>query len=120
MNITSGKEKEYTDWKANNVDSYGSGIFRYAERWAEMMEDAMDNGEKLEDIAKQTSHDADTEGVTGYMYGAAVSVLSLSWEHGEALRRWHNLDTQIGNEGEKANKNGGVLNPALVNTSFGE
>ena len=42
MNITSGKEKEYTDWKANNVDSYGSGIFRYAERWAEMMEDAMD------------------------------------------------------------------------------
>lgn len=35
-------------------------------------------------------------------------------EHGEELRRWHNLDTQIGDEGEKANKGKGVLNPAIM------
>ena len=34
--------------------------------------------------------------------------------HGEALRRWHNRDTQIGTEGDKANESGGVLNPALL------
>ena len=48
------------------------------------------------------------------MYGAAVSTLVAVWEHGEALRRWHNLKTQIGNEGERANASGGVLNPALL------
>ncbi|MDA8315367.1 MAG: hypothetical protein M0010_09365 [Actinomycetota bacterium] len=46
--------------------------------------------------------------------GAAVSVLASCWVHGEELRRWHNLDTQIGTEGEKANASGGVLNPALL------
>jgi len=49
------------------------------------------------------------------MYGASVSVLAKCWEHGEQLRRWHNLKTQLGNEGEKANEKGGVLNPALLN-----
>ena len=69
------------------------------------------------DVAKQTSHDADLEGITGFMYGCAVSILSKCWKHGEDLRRWHNLDTQIGNEGEKANESGGVLNPALLSVA---
>jgi len=34
------------------------------------------------------------------MYGAAVAILSKVWKHGEELRRWHNLKTQIGDEGE--------------------
>lgn len=60
------------------------------------------------------SHTADTEGVTGFMYGCAVTQLYWHWVHGEELRRWHNLDTQIGDEGEKANESGGVLNPAIL------
>jgi len=48
------------------------------------------------------------------MYGCAVVILSKCWEHGEALRRWHNKDTQIGDEGDRANESGGVLNPALL------
>ena len=99
----------------NNQDPYGNRCFTYARDWADLMEAEMAKGAKLEDIAKETSHKADTDGITGFMYGAAVSILSKVWEHGEQLRRWHNLDTQIGNEGEKANKSGGVLNPALLN-----
>lgn len=49
------------------------------------------------------------------MYGAAVAVLSKVWLYGERLRRWHNLATQRGNEGEKANQeDGAVLNPAII------
>jgi len=115
MNIAEGKQKEYADWKAKNTDPYGSEIFRYAEAWADLMELRMCDGEKLEDIAKDTSHQADTEGITGFMYGAAVAVLFHAWEHGEQLRRWHNLSTQIRNEGEEANKkDGAVLNPAVL------
>ena len=101
----------------NNQDSYGGGVYKFAESWANLMEKNLEGGEEFKDFAKETSHKADTDGITGFMYGAAVSVLSYCWEYGEQLRVWHNLGTQIGNEGEKANKGKGVLNPALLNIS---
>jgi len=99
---------------ANNTDGYGRAINSFAERWADAMEAAMAGGETLASCAQRTSRAADTEGITGFMYGAAVVGLSACWEHGEELRRWHNLDTQIGDEGERANESGGVLNPAML------
>lgn len=120
MKILSGMEPDYDDWKGKNTDPYGACVFRYAERWAEAMEAEMARGVELEAIAERTSHEADTEGVTGFMYGAAVSILAKVWEHGERLRRWHNLATQIGTEGERANENGGVLNPAILNVGPAE
>ena len=75
-----------------NNDPYGSGVVRYAERWANMMEQEMESGKSLIEIADATSNKADTEGITGYMYGCAVSILSQVWEHGEELRKWHNKE----------------------------
>lgn len=118
MNIKAGQEQVYADWREKNADPYGRRCFTYAEEWADLMEAQMTLGEEpidtIKRVAKDTSRTADTDGITGFMYGAAVSILSNAWQHGEALRRWHNLDTQIGTEGEKANKDGGVLNPALL------
>lgn len=115
--IKSFSLKDPDGWKQQvekNQDGYGSGVIRFAARWANLMEQKMAKGAKLKDIAEKTSHEADSEGITGFMYGCAVSILSQVWEHGEELRCWHNLDTQLGDEGEKANKSGGVLNPALL------
>lgn len=89
-----------------NNDPYGSCVVRYAERWANMMEQEMENGKTLIEIADATSHKADTEGITGYMYGCAVSILSQVWEHGEELRKWHNKE--YGYEGN------GTVNPAII------
>ena len=114
MRIKSGMEDDWAKTVENNDDPYGKAGVGFARRWAETMEKRLDAGEKLEDIAEPTSHEADTEGITGFMYGCAVSVLSACWEHGEDLRRWHNIDTQIGSEGEKANESGGCLNPAIL------
>lgn len=100
---------------ANNQSDYGACGMRYCARWAHAMEAEMSNGKKLEDIAEETSHTADTEGITGFMYGCAVSTLGHVWKHGEALRRWHNIKTQLGTEGEMANEKGGTLNPACLN-----
>lgn len=99
---------------AVNDDPYGKAGVSFAERWANLMEARIANGERLADIAQATCREADTEGITGFMYGCAVSILSKVWAHGEELRRWHNLDTQIHDEGERANESGGVLNPALL------
>lgn len=114
MQIKPGLESEYAIWRAANADDYSRRCFTYAEEWADMMEADMREGAKLADVAEKRSHDADTDGITGFMYGMAVAILAKAWVHGEELRRWHNLKTQIGREGEKANASGGVLNPALL------
>lgn len=112
------KDQEvYDSWKAKNSDPYGAAVFHYLEAWADLMEQKLEDGELLENIAEATSHEADTEGITGFMYGCAVSVLVQCWIHGERLRRWHNKKMQIGDEGDRANESGGVLNPALLNIS---
>lgn len=109
-------EVEWKKWRDSNKDPYGGCVIRYAEKWADIMEKAMEDGAALEDIAENASHEADTEGITGFMYGCAVQVLATVWEHGEELRKWHNLQYQIKDEGEKANADGGVLNPSILTT----
>ena len=105
----------WTTWREKNQDPYGGACVSYAERWARLMQARMSEGKLIAEVAEQASHDADVEGITGFMYGVAVSILAAVWEHGEALRLWHNLKCQIGNEGEKANdRDGAVLNPALL------
>lgn len=115
MSIQVKDQEEWDQWVANNSDSYGSGVCRFANRWAGLMQDEIAKGSSIADIAGRTSHDADTEGITGFMYGCAVQMLAHSWVYGEELRRWHNLDTQIGDEGQRANESGSVLNPAIIN-----
>ena len=100
--------------RAANTDPYGKDGIDFTERWANLMEEQIAEGKQLADIAKTTSHEANIDGITGFMYGCAVALLSECWVHGEELRRWHNLVTQIGTESEAANENGGVLNPALL------
>ncbi|MBL4951029.1 hypothetical protein JK635_02090 [Neobacillus sp. YIM B02564] len=98
--------KTYEDWKAKQKDDYSLACFRYAEKWADLMESEIDSGAKVKDIADRTSHEADTEGITGFMYGASVSILSQCWLHGEELRKWHNKEYEY--EGD------GVVNPAVL------
>lgn len=109
-------EAVWQSWRNNQQDEigYGVAIFTYAESWARLMQMEMANGQRLEDIANATSQEADVEGITGAMYGVAVAVLASCWKYGDQLRRWHNLDTQISDEGEKANETGGTLNPAFL------
>lgn len=107
-------ESGWQTFRANNADSYGGAVVTYAERLARLMQVEIAAGHKLEDVADRLSSEADIEGITGFMYGCAVSTLAQVWKHGEQLRRWHNLKTQIKDEGVKANEGGGVLNPAML------
>lgn len=127
MQIKIGQETDYATYqKLNSEDAYSARCVSYGEAWAKLLEaripaDATDAQVMriLVDHAKDDSHTADTDGITGFMYGAAVSGLAKFWKHGELLRRWHNKDIQIGDEGDRANESGGVLNPALLNVNVG-
>lgn len=123
LNATEAKladapEMEFSDseaWQQAVSISTVPGVITFAERWARLMQLEIANGQKLEDIAYTTTQEADTEGISGFMYGAAVSTLASCWKYGDQLRRWHNINTQLGDEGERANETGGTLNPALLN-----
>lgn len=110
MKFKPGMEEEYQRGYNNNLDPYGHAVYTYVERWAELMEAAVtQNGNAEEAIAlhaEDLSHEADTEGITGFMYGCAVSILSDCWKYGDILRKWHNKE--YGYEGD------GVVNPAII------
>ena len=108
MRIKKGMEEDYKIGLENNRDEYGSAVFRYAERWAELMEQDIDvtNIDYAMSKAEKRSHEADTEGITGFMYGCAVNILSQVWEYGESLRQWHN--------GKYGHYGDGVVNPAIL------
>lgn len=100
-------EKGYQEWvDAQNGHSYGLACFRYAEKWAELMESEIAQGKEIKYIAERLSHQADTEGITGFMYGVAVTILSNFWEYGAELRVWHNAKYNYDGDGE--------ANPALL------
>jgi hypothetical protein len=98
--------------------AYAACTIRFVEQWADEMERRMEySGQSVAEVAKAAADEVDRRpgmGITGFMYGWSVGCLAQVWEHGEALRRWHNLAAQIGNEGERANETGGVLNPAIL------
>ena len=96
----------YNDWKSKNTDGYGACIFKYAEGWAKLMQVEIANGKKLIECAESTSFQLGFLGITGFMYGAAVAILSKCWKHGEDLRKWHNKE--YNHEGD------GVVNPAIL------
>lgn len=94
--------------KEKNQDAYGGAVISYAERWAKLMQARMAGGQSLAECAEQASFDADVEGITGFMHGAAVSTLAGCWAHGDELRKWHNRKYDVNDE-EK-----GVVNPAVL------
>jgi hypothetical protein len=89
--------KDEVAWRksveVNAGSGYSSAVTRYAERWARFMEVKIAAGAAVADCADECSHLADDEGITGFMYGCAVSILAQVWTHGEDLRRWHNKST---------------------------
>lgn len=73
---------------AANQDFYGSGILRYAARWAAWMEQRMRDGATVAEAAGATQGPADLEGVSGFMESVARRILESVWLYGEALEAW--------------------------------
>ena len=106
MKIKPDMKDKFQEGRNANKDPYGNAVYEYLIRWADMMEDRMLKGETISDMAEETSYEADTEGITGFMYGCAVNILSQTWEYGEELRTW--LNSPYGYKGE------GTVNPAVL------
>ena len=99
--------------EVNSKHPYSEGVVTYARRWAKYMQHLMKEYNKsLPQIASKASYASDIEGITGFMYGCAVNMLSQCWKYGEELRRWHNKE--FGQEDTE-----GVVNPAVLTINVG-
>lgn len=120
MKIKPGLEADYAAYvEMNSKDPYSKAVVDFTERWAKLMEKKLEHpdtagaGTDIGDIEGATSREADTEGITGFMYGCAIEALARYWVFGEDLRKWHNQKHGVGPDKE------GVVNPAIINISIG-
>lgn len=87
----------------------------FMESWARLMQVEMANGKPLAEAAMITLAKADLAGIReSSQFSHAIYGLSRAWKYGEQLRQWFNLKHQRRDEGEKANKSGGVINPSII------
>lgn len=111
-----GVELELSDvegWNKSreaNQDPYGAAALDYAEGWAKLMQIEIAKGKTIEQCYDYTQEELGFLGITGFMFGCAVSILSQTWKHGEELRKVHNK--KYGKEDKV-----GVVNPAVLTLS---
>ena len=78
------------DWdkviEINSKDGYSNATVAYAIKWANLMEKEMEKWNELtKEIVSRTSHDADEEGVTGFMANCAFGLIKQFWLYREKL-----------------------------------
>ena len=112
------KQEEWDECVKNNEDPYGKACVDVARRVMELL-DEQDEFDPHKIIC-QADDELDVGGITGFMAGAVASMVGQCHSRGDEFRRAWNLDTAIGDEGEKANESGGTLNPALLTIDTGE
>jgi hypothetical protein len=93
-------------------------VVDYAERWAELMEKEIAKGRSVFEVAEAASQQADTDGISGFMYGAAVSSLTHFWAYGADLAKWHNRQYMPDTvKADAAAAQGKTVNPAVITIS---
>lgn len=92
MKIRNGKEKEYREFiEINSNDPYSYGIVKFMQRFAELLENKINQSDPqliINEYAEEIVREADTEGITGFMYNCAIGALVKYWEYGNELSHW--------------------------------
>jgi hypothetical protein len=106
------KMELWKTYEENNTGPYGKCCVDVARRVMEILDE--EQPFDTHSIICQADDEIDAGGITGFMAGAVASMVSRCHSRGEEFRRLWNTDNQIGSEGDRANEDGGVLNPAVM------
>ena len=96
-----------------NKDPYGKACVDVARRAMEILDEELGDFDCHKLICR-ADDESKAGGITGFMAGCVAQMISQCHSRGEEFRKKWNLDNQIKDEGEKANENGGILNPAIL------
>ena len=81
-------------WKKSvqvNIDPYGSGVVRYAERWGKLMQVEMRQRATsvlTKEVVDATKFRADNEGMSGFSWSCARNLLIQCWKYGAELGKF--------------------------------
>lgn len=79
----------YLNWKKINVgNGYGFDIFDFCEKWANLMEEEIEKGKSIEDVADKTSEIVGRKEISNTMFDSALNILYKCWIHGYDLESW--------------------------------
>ena len=112
-------QKDWDSWvESNEEDPYGKACVDVAREVMKMM----DEGATIDPhkLICDANDKIKCGGITGFMAGCVAQMVSVCHSDGETFRQIWNGDVQIGDEGDKANEGGGVLNPALMTIDTGD
>lgn len=85
--IADGCEEVLQSWFDRNQDDYGRRCITYAQDWAKLIQVKIREGVPLtKELVNELSHQADTDGITGFMYGASKNVLRTTWKHWNRIK----------------------------------
>ena len=109
------KDKDgWEDCVKINDDPYGKAAVDVARRVMEAIDDCLPI-KNCNALISEADNDPVNGGITGFQAGCVAQMVYLYHERGEEFRRAWNIETQIRDEGEMANKkDGATLNPALM------
>jgi len=108
MTVKPGLEKEWREAREKNTkDGYSAQVVKVTELCCDALDEGLSPNDACDKAVKNS-------GITGFMAGCMAQWVSYFHPRGEEFRKWWNIDNQIRDEGEKANKGKGTLNPALI------
>lgn len=86
--IADGCEEVLQSWFDRNQDDYGRRCITYAQDWAKLIQIKIREGVPLtKELVNELSHQADTDGITDFMYIISKNVLRTTWKHWNRIKK---------------------------------
>ena len=109
------KQEEWQKQVDINTDPYGGCVVKVAGEVMRRLDLPEYKEFNTHKIICDAEHGIGEEGITGFMAGCIAQIVSHCHSRGEEFRQKWNLENGLSKEsGEKANKDGGVINPAIL------
>ena len=112
--------EKWKSWEEKNKNPYGKCCVDVARQAMVIIDRDFANKPitkgDVHSLICKAGEETNAGGITGFMAGAAASMISLCSDRGEEFRKAWNLYNCLGDEkqAEKVNESGGVINPALL------
>jgi len=106
--------EDWEKWEKKNKDAYGKCCVDVAREVMRLLDTPEHKDFDTHKIVCLADENIKAGGITGFMAGCVAQMVSHCHSRGEEFRKQWNIDNQIKDEGENANKGKGVLNPAIL------
>ena len=108
-------EEKWASWVENNKDPYGGACVAVARKAMEILD--LEPGDfDTHELISRADKESGAGGITGYMAGAAASMISVCHSRGEEFRAKWNKSYNV----DESQSKGGVVNPAIITIDTGE